>query len=361
MESTAGRIFRILLMERQVSRAEFAERFGISRAAVSAVVDRLIGERRIRVSGIGESRGGKPPVMLSIEPDSFHVIGLDIGNETLLRGIRCNAAGDVIGREELSFQNTFEDILEKSVLLVEKLSRCSDAGIAGICAAVSGIVDREENEVRLSAHFPLAGKRFAERLGGLCGYRILLENRSRASAECERYFGTAKGIGNFLFVTAEKSIGSAIYSNGTLFQGQNGAAGEIRSVLVPADGELLPLEKALDETRILESCDEKFHSVEELFRAAGKNNSGALNVYRRILKASVYGISVAVNLTDPELVVLGGRFRLFGDKFLRDFRCALEQQAPAVSGRRMVLYSAGGRNGALQGAALMAILRVVRK
>ena len=205
----------------------------------------LMGEGLIRVSGIGESRGGKPPVMLSIEPDAFHVIGLDIGSGTLLRGLRWNAAGETVQQVELPFRNTFEEILEKSAHLIQKLvGRDSCVRVAGICAAVSGIVDREKNEVHLSANFPLAGKHFADCLGEKCGYEILLENRSRVSAECERYFGAAKGCGDFLFVTAEKSIGSTLYSNGRLFQGWNGAAGEIRSIPVLVDGMLMPLEKA---------------------------------------------------------------------------------------------------------------------
>ena len=64
MDSTSGKILRRLLREGRVSRAELAEGLGISRAAVSAVTDHLMGEGLIRVSGIGESRGGKPPVML---------------------------------------------------------------------------------------------------------------------------------------------------------------------------------------------------------------------------------------------------------------------------------------------------------
>ena len=180
MDSTSGKILRRLLREGRVSRAELAEGLGISRAAVSAVTDHLMGEGLIRVSGIGESRGGKPPVMLSIEPDAFHVIGLDIGSGTLLRGLRWNAAGETVQQVELPFRNTFEEILEKSAHLIQKLvGRDSCVRVAGICAAVSGIVDREKNEVHLSANFPLAGKHFADCLGEKCGYEILLENYSK--------------------------------------------------------------------------------------------------------------------------------------------------------------------------------------
>ena len=362
MDSTSGKIFRLLLMEGRISRAELAERLGISRAAVSAVTEQLMEKGLIRVSGTGESRGGKPPVMLSIEPDAFHVIGLDIGSGTFLRGLRCNAAGETVERMELPFRNTFEDLLEKSAHLI-----CSLAGrepcvsIAGICAAVSGIVDRVENEVRLSANFPLAGKRFADRLGKKCGYEILLENRSRVSAECERYFGTAKGCGDFLFVTAEKSIGSTLYSNGRLFQGWNGAAGEIRAIPVPVEGTLMPLESALDESRILRSTGDRYCSEEELFAAFEKGEPGVLSVCREILEASAGGIAVAVNLTDPELVILGGRFRTFGRLFLQEFQKRLDRLAPPVSGKRRVVYSAVGRDGALKGAALAALLKQTEK
>ncbi len=357
MNSTSGEIFRILLREGRISRAELAERLGISRAAVSAVTDHLLKEGLIRVSGIGESRGGKPPVMLSMEADAFHGIGLDIGSGRCLRALRCNAAGETVERMELPFQNTFGDILEKSAYLIRALSGGGPrARIAGICAAVSGIVDRERNEILLSANFPLAHHRFADRLEEACGVGVRLENRSRVSAECERYFGTAKECGDFLFVTAEKSIGSTLYSNGRLFPGWNGAAGEIRSIPVPADGGILPLEQALDESRILRLGGNRFSSEEELFAAFEQGDPEAEEVCREILEAAAKGIAVAVNLTDPELVILGGRFRSFGALFLREFRKSLNELAPPLSGRRRVVYSAAGRDGALKGAALAAIL-----
>ena len=358
MDSTSGKIVRTLLMEGRISRALLSERLGISRAAVSSVTERLIEEKVLRVSGIGESRGGKPPVMLSIEPNAFHVIGIDIGSGTFLRGLRCNAAGGEVESAVFPFQNTFEDILEKSALLIRRLSRSSsEAGVAGVCAAVSGIVDRNGNEVRLSANFPLAGKQFADRLGKLCGYEILLENRSRVSAECERYFGAARGCADFLFVTAEKSIGSTLYSNGTLFQGRNGAAGEIRSIPVPAGEKVITLEKALDESRILQLCGNQYCSEQELFAGFEREEAQAVSICRELLDAAAGGIAAAVNLTDPELVILGGRFRAFGNRFLHEFQTRLDRLAPPVYGKRRTLYSSVGRDGALRGAALAALLK----
>jgi len=351
--STASKILELLLRKKTSSRAELARILGISRPAVSAVTDTLLRNGLAAETGTGCSGGGKPPVLLSINPDAFSVIGIDIGNETVLRGILCNAVGDSRMEFELEFHSSYEDIFAKTVALIRKLKRKASAPVAGIGVAISGIVDTSQNAVLKSANFPFENRNFAESLSEAFSLPVILGNRSRLAAEYESCFGVAAASRDFICVSFGKSIGSTIYQDGKVFDGFHGAAGEIRSFPVRAGGKDIPLEQTLSESFLLKKTP--FRSTGELIRAWENGDPRACAIREFILRTMVSVFSILCDFADPELLVLGGRFRQFGEAFRADFHEALNRSAPALTGERRVEFSARGESASLYGAALSAV------
>lgn len=66
-----------------ISRAAIAERSGVNRSTVSAIVDELINEGIVYESGPGESSGGRKPILLEFNPMTALVVGIDIGGNIL--------------------------------------------------------------------------------------------------------------------------------------------------------------------------------------------------------------------------------------------------------------------------------------
>ena len=59
-----------------ISRVELAETTGLTQATMSTVVRQLLGEGLVIETGRGESTGGKPPVMLDVNPDARFAVGV---------------------------------------------------------------------------------------------------------------------------------------------------------------------------------------------------------------------------------------------------------------------------------------------
>ena len=91
MLSSSVKLLLLMLRQGACSRADLAKTMHLSRPAVSALVDGLIRQRILRESGCGVSNGGKPPIILTLEPQRFSSIGIDIGHESLLRGTLCSS------------------------------------------------------------------------------------------------------------------------------------------------------------------------------------------------------------------------------------------------------------------------------
>jgi len=68
-----------LFFEQLHSRQELSEATGLSPASVSNVVRELIHEGIVIEAGSVDSDGGRPRVLLQINPDYGYVIGVDVG------------------------------------------------------------------------------------------------------------------------------------------------------------------------------------------------------------------------------------------------------------------------------------------
>ena len=141
MASSSEKLLLLLLRQGSCSRADLAKSMYLSRPAVSSLVDGLIRQGILRESGCGVSSGGKPPILLTLEPDRFASIGIDIGHESLLRGVLCNAAGTPVVTREITHDNRFETILEQAARLVGELKDAAAAPVCGVGAAIAGQID----------------------------------------------------------------------------------------------------------------------------------------------------------------------------------------------------------------------------
>lgn len=327
--TSTDKLVQTLLRTGPLSRAALAKHLHLSRPAISSQVERLVEDGVILESGCGNSTGGKPPIILTLNPRNFCSVGLDIGHESKLRGVLCNSAGEMLQQAEVQHDNTFESILEGCRALVLQLKNMSGLPLCGVGIAVAGQVDHRLNEVVYCANFPVRGKNLSGLMGSSFNCPISLENRARAAAKWEYYLGAARKVEDFLFLSAERGFGTAWYNNGKLFIGRAGVAGEIHDLQVPSpdNSGTLPIETALSEA----------------FLQSQKNGNDYL------LKTVQYTVQLLVNFLDPELIVLGGRFRDLGDGFLETISSKMALEPPRVLTCKL---SRGGRIGAALGAAL---------
>ncbi len=355
MISSSEKLLRLLLRQGSCSRADLAKHLHLSRPAVSSLVDGLIRQGILRESGCGVSSGGKPPILLTFEPNRFVSIGIDVGHASLLRGVLCDATGKQLEVRETGHANTFESILDGAVRLVEELrASAGNRPIAGIGGAIAGQVDPVGNEIIYCANFPLRGGAFATELAARTGFPVRLENRARSAALWEYHFGAASRTEDFIFISAERGIGTAIYQGGRLLQGRSGAAGEIRTLSIPSpDGtQLLPIEQALSEKFLLGYAEGAFDAA--AFAAAWKQGDpAARKAVDYLADGTVYVITLLTMLLDPAQIVLGGRYRDLGPGFAEELSARLSIEPPRALA---VTLSESGRIGASLGAALKIII-----
>lgn len=355
-----SRVMHTVAAHGPLSRAAVASRIGLTRAAVSTLVDELIRSGLLDELGPERpSRVGRPGSALAVSAQGPVGIGAEVGVDHLaacavdLRGeVRARAARRAANRGRSPVP-----VLEELAILVERVSaEARRAGLSpvGLAVAVPGLVARDSRTVvrapNLGWHDIDLGRLLPSELP------LTVDNEANFGALAELWLGEASPQ-DFLHVSAEIGIGAALVVDGRLLLGTRGYAGELGHVPVHPDGPTCPCGGR--------GCLEQYAGEEAVLRAAGlgpgeergelladRAASGDETVRRALHGAgTALGIALtgAVNLLDPQAVVLGGALSRLAPWLLP----ALEQElVERTAGRACgVMVSALGPDGPLLGAA----------
>lgn len=323
-----ARVMHAVSAEGPLSRAGVASRIGLTRAAVSTLVDELIRsglleelgpERPDRVGRQGAARPGRvgrPGSALAVSGHGPAGIGAEVGVDHLavcavdLRGeVRARAV-----RHGTNRGRTPEPVIEELTDLVRQVvaeAEREKLWPAGLAVAVPGLVARDARTVVRAPNLDWHDTD----LGALLPveFPLTVDNEANFGGLAELWLGEDTPQ-DFLHVSAEIGIGAAMVVDGALLRGTRGFAGELGHVPVRPDGPECAcggrgcLEQYAGEEAVLRAAGLEL-GEDRVGLLAGRATDGDEDVRRALHEAgTALGIALtgAVNLLDPESVVLGG-------------------------------------------------------
>lgn len=359
------------------SRAQLSESTGLTRAAVGKLVGELIEAGLLRERGVSlQGRVGRPGTALAVSDRGPCGLGLEIGVDHLgacvadlrqqLR-VRIRRPAPGRSREPQHWLDALSDLAR------EALTEAARYGLepAGAAVAVPGLVGRDG----VVEHAPNLGWRGVDVAAGLrsllpgalLGRPLAVDNEANLGALAELWHGTA-GC-DFVHVSAAAGIGGALIVNGMLLRGKRGFAGELGHMPVYPDGPACPcgshgcLEQYASEGAVLRACglpDTPGDRVDQLAAEAAAGNADVLQALAAAGRALGIALAGAVNLADPEKVVLGGAYAELADWLMPGMQ---EELGARVRIRRWeptaLTVSALRREGPVVGAATSVVQRVI--
>ncbi|WP_411092564.1 ROK family protein [Streptomyces sp. 049-1] len=312
-----ARVMHTVSAEGPLSRAAVASRIGLTRAAVSTLVDELIRSGLLEELGPERpGRVGRPGSALAVSARGPAGIGAEVGVDHLavcavdLRGrVRSRAVRYGSNRD-----SSIEPVIERLTALVRQVvAEAESEGLwpAGLAVAVPGLVARDGRTV---VRAPNLDWHDAD-LGALlpADLPLTVDNEANFGALAELWLGDGTPR-DFLHVSAEIGIGAGVVFDGRLLRGTRGFAGELGHVPVRPDGPECPcggrgcLEQYAGEKAVLRAAGVE-PGEDRVGLLAGRAAEGDEDVRRALREAgTALGIALtgAVNLLDPESVVLGG-------------------------------------------------------
>jgi glucokinase len=277
---------------------------------------------------------------------------------------------------------------EGTLAVINRLSSAINRSIAqagrrnvelmGIGIAVAGALDTRRGIVTTSPNLP--GWRnipLRDIVAARSGLNTYLINDASAAALGEYRFGAGRGFDNMLYVTVSTGIGGGIITNGELYSGADGCAGEVGHMTIEPDGppchcgnfgclESLASGWAIAREAVTRMSHGEASSITELIEGKVENitartvasaaKKGDRLACEIISKAADYlgiGLANLVNIFNPELIVIGGGLSKMGNMLLGPARKVIKERAFRLPAQRVrVVRARLGSNAGIIGAAV---------
>jgi glucokinase len=322
-------------------------------------------------------------------------IGIDLGGTNIKMGL-VDSLGRVKARRVLLTRAASgpTQALKRIGAVVEELGKRRRVASVGI--GIAGLVDHAAGIVRVPPNLPgwngTPVKRSLERLTGLPVY---CANDANVVAIGEWLYGAGRGCRHLLCVTLGTGVGGGIIAGGKLFAGANDAAGEVGHAAIFADGlpcccghkgcveryvgaryvedrarkrvraQLKRLRDHKNQTSLFPGMkhegpslmfdfakgDTALITMREIGRAARAGDRLASALVDEVGDYLGAALANAVELLDPERIVIGGGVSGIGRPLLAAVRKSVFCRTQALPGRKLdIVFSELGIDAGIIGA-----------
>lgn len=293
-------------------------------------------------------------------------VGLDVGG-TKTDAVAVSADGEIMARTRRPTgwgdDAVIASILESvSALAAEGGFDASAIGSVGV--GIPGLIEPEAGRVLHAVNLGVESLDIAARAGAVLRAPIAVENDVKAAA-----LGAAAlhgGSGSMAYLNLGTGVAAGIVSEGRIWRGARGTAGEVGHIGVDPAGRLCgcgqrgcietlcgggALARAWDRPGAL--------PIRDIFDAADEGDPLAVTLRADLARGTAAAVRVLVLSVDVETVVIGGGITALGERLRSDVVDALRREAEGSAflrslrlGERIELLPAGSPAAAL-GAALV--------
>ncbi|MCM3740615.1 ROK family transcriptional regulator [Oceanobacillus luteolus] len=221
-----------------ISRSEIAKLINISPTTVTSAVSDLISEGLVFEDGVGTSSGGRKPVLLRFNPNTYSIIGVSVTN-TYIKIADMNLEGEILRKEVHSTNQLKGNAIIQFILSVIEgfLVGKSDVEYCqGISIITPGIVDAEKGVILHNVKLNLYNVPLKELIEERTNLPAFLDNDANAFVLAENYFGLFSRFNDLLYITIGEGVGSGLMVNGSIYRGFLGSSGEIGHTTVVDGG-----------------------------------------------------------------------------------------------------------------------------
>jgi fructokinase len=246
-------------------------------------------------------------------------IGIDLGG-TKTEGIIISNDGKELKRKRITTIKNYEGTIEGIVSIVNELENIF-GNTESIGIGMPGAVSADSALVKNANSIWLNGKPFKKDLEKILSRNVNLENDANCFALSEAVDGAGKGNKVVFGVIIGTGVGGGIIIDHKVIQGRNNVSGEWGHITLPNRTEdeknfntnCYCLKDGCIETYLsgpgFANCFNLRHNTNLDSHQIIKNfniNDDSKNALQRYVNHLARGLSVVINILDPDIIVLGG-------------------------------------------------------
>jgi predicted NBD/HSP70 family sugar kinase len=315
-----------LYLSQRGSRQDLSTATGLSAASVTNVIRELLDEGVVIETGLADSDGGRPRVLLGMNPAYGYVIGVDVG-ETRTRV----ELFDLTMAERAKVEYLLDPYQHDVDVVVEQILSGLDAVLAGSGvdpAAVLGVGIGVPGIIEQGPEVLVHGQTYgwdAVPLGRLLrarpmpdpGWPLHFDNGAKTMGQAELWFGAGRGARSAVVILIGSGVGASLISGGTTYRGATSSAAEFGHITIMTGGRTCRcgsagcLEAYAGAEAILERYGRPMATADQEAALAELTDAAATSPPAAAILAETAqylgaGIASLINLFNPERVIIGG-------------------------------------------------------
>lgn len=366
------KIMQLLYRNKELTKLEISRTLNLSIPTVITNINELIGQGFLDEAGVGESSGGRKPVIVRFLPNSRYSIGVCITKDQI-RIILTNLNFDVIAEkyfnmpEELeSFESLIFEINDEIENLIS-INGIQREKILGIGFSLPGTVNEERLLLENAPNLNLKNISFKE-YEDVFKFPLYIENEANASADAEAFINFSNIRNSLIFLSITEGVGAGIIIGENVYNGYNKRAGEFGHMTIVKDGkqcscgkkgcwELYASKKALS-NEYKRVFNNKEMNLREFFELS-KDDLKAKEILSNYLECLAEGIKSIILMLDPENIILGGEICNYKSLIEEDLKNKIFEENSFYNEKDCkIIFSDLNENASIFGAVLLSMKKL---
>ena len=333
-----------------VSRVEISQLTELSTTTVSAITAALLDDKLIiplQIGAVRDAGRGRPRVMLELNPDAAHVVGVKLAPDQITVAVT-NFCADILRSLAMPIRIDRQTASVIADLIEDGVRRCvSDAGleladVSGVCVGLPGVVERAAGVCRQSPIFQERDVQLGDDLARRLGVPTSIDSDVNLVTLAEHWFGQTRDLNDFLVVNVDRSLGLGILHNGELFRGANGLSPDLGDLMVrPPGAGGARLAEVGSETSVLAEAEALLgdgaargelrpeREMALLLQRASDGDGRCAALLAAAGEAVGFAVASLITLFAPPKVIVSGRAMATSDHFVEPLRRTVAAILPA--------------------------------
>lgn len=289
------------------------------------------------------------------------IAGIDIGGTkcAVVLGIQHDDEVQLLERSQFPTPGTPGEAIPRLIMELEGLLRqYPDHELRGIGISCGGPLDSKAGLILSPPNLPSWDRiDIVTPIRDRFDVPVALQNDANACALAEWMWGAGKGASNLIFLTFGTGMGAGLILNGSLYSGTNDMAGEVGHIRLAPDGPIGygkagsfegfcsgggiarfaqdEVERWMDSGHVTSLCEQitelETITAKRVAEAARNGDELALDIMRSVGRRLGQGISILVDLLNPEIIIIGSIYARQHSLLEPYAREILEQESLSIS------------------------------
>ncbi|MCG3461465.1 ROK family transcriptional regulator [Xenorhabdus bovienii] len=320
-------VYRLIDQHGPISRIQIAEESQLAPASVTKITRQLLERGLIKEVEQQASTGGRRAISIITETHHFHTIGVRLGRHDATVAL-FNMSGKTLVEQHYSVpENTQQEVENRIISAIEDFIEKNQRRLRELIAIsviLPGLVDPDEGVIRYMPHIKVDNWPLVKNLNNHFNISCFVGHDIRSLALAEHYFGATRNCEDSLLVRIHRGTGAGVIINKNILRNKRGNLGEIGHIQIEPLGERCHcgnfgcletiVSNSAIETRVQHQLRQGFPSqlalnncnIHAICLAANEGDPLAVEIIRQVGHYLGKGISIAINLFNPQKIVIAG-------------------------------------------------------